>query len=80
MLLPHAPPVLLLLGCLGMLAALLLGVLGSQVLLPGSEGPGDSYAAPAAGGAGVGDATTGGWVISSAVVPEVLIVFSTCHH
>ena len=55
-LLPHEPPMLLLLGCLGMLVALLSEVLCSQVLLslPGAWGPGDLYAASAAGGASIG--------------------------
>ena len=75
MLLPHAPLVLLLPGCLGVLAAPLPGVLGSWVLLslPGAQGPRDLYAAPAAGRAGIGGAATGGWVTSSAVAPEASV-------
>ena len=73
MLLPHVPPALLLLGCLGVLVAPVPGVLGSGVslLLPRAQGPGDLYAAPAVGRAGVRGATTGGWVTGSAVVLEV---------
>ena len=39
--------------------------------------PGFLYAAPAAGRASVGGAATGGWVTSSAVVPEALV--HVCH-
>ena len=61
------------LGCLGVLFAPLPGILGSRVslLLAGILGPRDLYTALTAGGAGVGVATTGGWVTSSAVVPVV---------
>ena len=47
-------------------------VLVSQVSLslPGDRGPWELCAAPMDGGAGVGDATTGGLVTGSAVVPE----------
>ena len=66
-LLPCAPLVLLLLGCLGVLVALLPGALGSRVLLllPGAWGPRGLYAAPAAVRAGIGGAATGGWVMGS---------------
>ena len=71
MLLLLAPPVLLLLGCVGVLVALLpgAGFVGVTVTA-GGPGPRDLYAGPAAGGAGVGDDAGGGWVTSSAVVPE----------
>ena len=63
---------LLLLGYLGVLVALLPGVLGSRVslLLLRAGGLWELYAAPTSGEVGVRGATTGGWVTSSAVVPE----------
>ena len=81
MLLPHAPSVLLLLLCLGVLFSLLPGLLGSQVLLllPGACGPKDLYAASAASGAAVHGATTVGWVFSSTVFLEPVVAGSTCH-
>ena len=71
MLLSRTPPALLFLGCLGVLVALLSGMLGSQVSLSlaGTWGLMDLYTTPAAGGAGVKVATTRGWVTRSAVVP-----------
>ena len=59
-------------GLSGGAVALLPGVLGSGVSLSlvGAWGPGDLYAAPTAGGDGVGGAPTGGWVTSSSVVPD----------
>ena len=58
----HVSPMLLLMGSLRVLVALLTGVLDSQVLLslPRSQGPGDFYATPTAGGADVRGAATGG--------------------
>lgn len=72
MLLLRAPPVLLLQGYLWVLVAPLPRVLGSwmSLSLPGAQGPGELYAALAAGGAGIRDATNGSWFTSSAVVLE----------
>lgn len=63
---------MLLLGCLGVFIVTLSGFLDSWVLLSlaGAWGPRDFYAAPAAGGACVGAATSGGWVTTPAVVLE----------
>ena len=69
-LLSHIPPVLLLLGCLGVLVAPISEVLASQVSLSlvGTWEPRDLCTATGAAGAGVGVATTWSWVTGSAVV------------
>ena len=67
MLLSCAPPALLFLSCLGVLFPPLPGVL-SSLLLVEVWGPGDLYTAPTAGGANLGFAISGGWVMCSAVV------------
>ena len=71
MLLPHATPFLLLPGYLGVLAALLPGLLRSWVFLSlmGAQEPGIFYAAPTAGQA-CGRVSSEGWIICSAVLPE----------
>ena len=70
--LPCEPPVLLLLGCLGVLVASLPGVLGSWVSLslPRTREPRDLYTTPTAGGDCVRGAAAGGWVTGSAVISE----------
>ena len=68
-LLPYAPPVLPLPGCLGMLAAVMLWVLDLLVSLL-LLAPMFLYVDPAAIIAGVRCATSGGWVADSSVVPK----------
>ena len=81
MLLLHALLPLTFLGCLGVLIAPLSGVLVSQVSLslPGAQRPGDLYAAPTGGGAGVKGATTVDRIPSSVAVLMPLVTGSTCH-
>ena len=78
LLLPHAPPMLLLLGYLEVLAAPLAGVLGTQVSL-WCQGSRFLYVAPLASRADVGGASTGAgsqvllWLLKSQVTD------ATCH-